>query len=148
VVDVPQRYRVRVTDEATVVERGERVRVWFLHLHDGWVRAADHPEADTEEARSEHRDAHCPPGTIWQRHVELKLAPGALLLSRVTRPLIERLDTLHYLTKERRGIRRHVEETWFEVIGNYRLKKAQPPASFDEAREKHLSERARKSRKV
>lgn len=145
-MDVPHRYRVRVTDEATVVERGERVRVWFLQLSDEWVRACDHPEADTEEARSETRDARCPPGTIWQRHVELKLTPGTLLLSRVTRPLIERLDTLEYLTKERRGTRRHVEEIWFEVVGNYRLKKAEPPASFEEAREKHLNERANKDR--
>lgn len=132
-------------DEATVVERGERVRVWFLHFNDGWVRAADHPDSDTEEARSEDHNTYCPPGTIWQRRVELKLAPGTLLLSRVTSPLIEKLDTLDYLTKERRGVRRHVEETWFEVVGNYRLKKATAPSSFEEARQEHLGQRPKKS---
>jgi hypothetical protein len=121
-------YRVHVVDEATVVARGQRLRVWYLGLNDGWVRAQDHPGAELEEAFADRRDKSCPPGTIWRREIELVLPRGTPLLSRVTTPLVERLAPLEYLTKERRGMRRHVEETWFLVVGNYRLMKmAEPP---------------------
>lgn len=127
-------YRVHVVDEATVVARGQRLRVWFLGLNDGWVRAKDHPNAELEEAFAERRDASCPPGTIWRREIELVLPRGTPLLSRVSTPLVEALAPLDYLTKERRGMRRHVEETWFLVVGNYRLKKLDAPPSFPPAK--------------
>lgn len=113
------------------------MRVWFLPLSDGWVRAKDHPDAEMEEALAERRDSNCPPGTIWRREVELKLPAGTPLLSRVTTPLVEDLAPLDYLTKERRGVRRHVEETWFIVQGNYRLRKSKEPLSFSRARATH-----------
>ena len=126
-------YRVHLVDEATVVARGQRLRVWFLGQNDGWVRAHEHPNAELEEAFAERRDRSCPPGTIWRREIELTLPRGTPLLSRVSTPLVEAFAPLDYLTKERRGVRRHVEETWFLVVGNYRLKKmpeapAYPPA--------------------
>lgn len=123
-------YRVHLVDEATVVARGERLRVWFLRLNDGWVRAKDHPDAELEEAFSERRDKACPPGTIWRREIELVLPRGTLLLSRVTTPLVEAYAPLDYLMKERHSVRRHVEETWFLVVGNYRLKKTEEPPSL------------------
>lgn len=130
----PATYRVHLVDEATVVARGQRLRVWFLGLNDGWVRAKDHPEAQLEEAFAERRDTSCPPGTIWRREIELILPRGTPLLSRVTTPLVEAFAPLDYLTKERRGVRRHVEETWFQVVGNYRLKKMAEAPTFPPAR--------------
>jgi hypothetical protein len=127
-------YRVHLIDEATVVERGERLRVWFLELKDGWVRAKDHPAAELEEVSAERRDQACPPGTIWRRTIELVLPAETLLLSRVTTPLLEHFDAMEYLTKERRAMRRHVEETWFIVSGNYRLSKISEPDRFSRAR--------------
>jgi hypothetical protein len=130
-------YRVHLVDEATVVERGERLRVWFLPHNDTWIRAKDHPGAEQDEALSDRQDQHCPPGTIWKRQLELRLPPGTPLLSRVTTPLIEKMEALSYLMKERRGMRRHIEETWFVVVGNYRIKKSQVPDSFNDARKEY-----------
>lgn len=130
-------FRVHLVDEATVVERGERVRVWFLPLEDSWIRAATHPSAETNLHDSGERDPGCPPGTVWQRHVELLLPRRTPLLSRVTTPLVERLNPIQYLTKDRRGVRRHVEETWFEVVGNYRISRSEPPSAFVRARKAH-----------
>lgn len=113
------------------------MRVWFLPLGDGWVRAKDHPDAMLEEARADRRDTGCPAGTIWKREIELMLPAGTPLLSRVTTPLVESLSPLDYMTKERRGMRRHIDETWFIVQGNYRLKKATEPPSFSHARAAH-----------
>lgn len=130
----PATYRVHLVDEATVVERGERVRVWFLEWGDTWVRAKDHPAAELEEARADRRDQSCPPGTIWRRTIELVLPAGCSLFSRVTTPLVETFDTMTYLTKERHTMRRHVSETWFTVAGNYRLAKISEPEKFSRER--------------
>lgn len=136
-----RKYRVHLVDEATVVDRGERVRVWFLPLADGWVRAKDHPAAELDEARADRADATCPPGTLWKRHIELTLDEGCPVLSRVTTPLVEKLDPMAYLVKERRSVRRHVEETWFAVSGNYRLTRTKEPPDFSRARKAHRDER-------
>ena len=119
------------------MERGERIRVWFLPLNDGWVRAKDHPDAELEEASTDRRDTRCPPGTIWRRSIEVMLAPGTPLLSRVTRPLVEKLGTMDYLTRNKRGMRRHIDEKWFKVYGNYRLKATKEPELFALARKAH-----------
>lgn len=124
-------------DEATVVERGERVRVWFLPYNDSWVRAKDHPQAGLEEVNSEERNPRCPPGTIWRREVELLLPAGTPLLSRVTTPLIEDLEPMEYLVRNKHTMRRHISETWFAVVGNYRLKKWKEPEEFSRARKAH-----------
>lgn len=127
-MDTPlAKYRVHVTDDATVVGRGQRIRVWFVRHNDGWVRAKDHPDALLEEVRADQRDASCPPGTVWQRSIELALPRGCLLVCRVSSPLIEEMGALDYLMKERRGMRRRVEETFFTVSGNYRLTKTPIP---------------------
>jgi hypothetical protein len=118
-------------DEATVVERGEKVRVWFVPEGDTWVRAADHPEAVVEMASSERGDGSCPPGTIWQRTVELSLPHGAALLSRTTTPAQVQLEPMEYLTRGQLGMRRRVHETWMRVAGNYRLERmAGAPSAY------------------
>lgn len=117
----PPLYRVLVTDEATVVARGERVRVWYVRLRDGWVRAREHPEAQVDEVSSERRDERCPPGTIWQRSVELALPPGTILRCAVSSPREETLSAVDYLTRGRVTKSRSVSESYHRLVGNYRL---------------------------
>lgn len=114
-------YRVHVVDEANVVPHGERVRVWWVRLNDGWVRAAEHPDGDVEAASSERDDEPCPPGTIWTRSVELLLAEGTLLRCHTSEPAPERLQPIEYLQRGKLGVPRARRETLFRVVGNYRL---------------------------
>lgn len=137
------RLRVHVEDDARIVERGERVRVWFLPFRDGWIRAKDHPDADLEWASSEAQDARCPPGVVWRRAIELSLPPGTHLLCRTTSPLVERMTPLDYLVRERRGVRRHVQEDWYRVTGNYRLSKSSVPSAFERAKQSYEEKRPR-----
>jgi hypothetical protein len=131
------RCRVHLTDEATIVERGEQVKVWFLQFADIWIRAKDHPDAIVEEEGVDSNASRCPPGTVWQRSTDLLLNLGTPLLCRVTRPLIEAFETLDYMTRERRSMRRHIDEQWFVVAGNYRMVKSREPESFSLARQEH-----------
>src|SRR5690606_16137145 len=130
-------FRASLIDEATIVERGERVKVWFLPWGETWIRAKDHPNAQLDEVSSFARATQCPAGTVWQRSIEIALAPRTPLLCRITRPLIESFQTLDYMTKDRRMMRRHVEERWYLLVGNYRLTPSQEPASFASARQEH-----------
>ena len=101
--------------------RGERVRVWLAPLNDGWVRAAEHPEASVENASSERGDESCPPGTIWMRQVELVLPEGSILRCRDTAPATEHLEPMEYLKRGKLGMGRKRRETKHRVVGNYRL---------------------------
>jgi hypothetical protein len=116
-------YRVHVADEATVVSRGERVRIWWIRLNDGWVRAAEHPNAQVE-ALSEGDSDVCPPGTIWVRRIELVLPAHTLLRCHLSEPAPERLEPIEYLRRGRLGVARNRRETYFRVEGNYRLVRA------------------------
>lgn len=127
-------YRVSVTDETTIVERGERTRIWYAPRGDTWVRAKGHPKRLAPE-QADGADEHLPAGTVWSQEIELLLPVGTRLLSKTTAPLIERLSALAYLTGERRGMRRSVEESWFVVLGNYRLGRCPEPESFAHARQ-------------
>jgi len=133
----PPLFRASLIDEATIVERGERVKVWFLPWGETWIRAKDHPNAQLDEVSSLTRATQCPAGTVWQRSIEIALAPRTPLLCRITRPLIENFQTLDYMTKDRRMMRRHVEERWYLLVGNYRLTPSQEPSSFTSARQEH-----------
>lgn len=113
-------YRVHVVDEATVVPRGERVRIWWIRLNDGWVRAAEHPDA-TVEAAAEGEGESCPPGTIWVRRIDVVLAERTLLRCHLSEPSPERLEPIEYLRRGRLGVARSRRETYFRVAGNYRL---------------------------
>ncbi len=124
-------------DEATIVERGEQVKVWFLPWRDTWIRAKDHPDAEIDEVSSVARSTSCPPGTVWRRSIELSLPPKTPLLCRITRPLIEDLAAVEYMTKDRRGMRRHVREIWYVVSGNYRMTRHREPDTFAQARREH-----------
>ncbi len=117
------RYRVHVSDEAVIVERGEKLRVWFARQGDTWVRAHEHPDAEVDAATGESGGEACPPGTVWIRHVELMLDAGSILLSRVSEPEQEHLAPLEYLRRGRLGMKRKTNETFFRVVGNYRLER-------------------------
>lgn len=144
--DLEPKFRAQLIDEATVVERGEQVKVWFVPLRDSWVRAKDHPGAVVDGDSGEQNTNFCPPGTIWQRTIELTLPAKTPLLCRVTRPLIESWATVDYFTKDRRAVRRHVEERWYRLIGNYRMGRCDEPSSFADARIQHEHEQSRPKR--
>jgi len=138
----PPQYRVHLLDEATVVERGERVRVWFMLHGDSWVRAADHPGATVEMSSSERGDGNCPPGTVWQRSIDLVLPVETPLLSRTTSPRAEVLQPMEYLRRGKLGMNRSIQETWMRVVGNYRLARLeQPPLSWLHALEERTKTR-------
>jgi hypothetical protein len=123
-------YRVQVFDEASVVARGEQVRVWFVRQSAAWVRAKDHPGARAMEVDDQRDAGRCPPGTIWRRVVELELPPSTLLRLTISRPLEEHRSPLGYLTRGQVGKRRRVEDQWYRLEGNYRLERvATPPLS-------------------
>ncbi|OQX68027.1 MAG: hypothetical protein B6A08_12075 [Sorangiineae bacterium NIC37A_2] len=114
--------RVLVIDEANVVPRGEELRVWFVKLADGWVKAHEHPAVIPPEEDAE--DEGPPPGTIWRRMTELTLPLGTILMQRTTSPHVIRLDPLGYLERGPRAIDRRVRETLYRVSGNYRIEVA------------------------
>lgn len=116
----PRRYRVVLVDEARVVERGEELRVWYLPEETGLIRAFEHPQALVDET-SEERPP--PPGVIWERSTELELVLHTVVICRNTRPWTERLGPLEYLERGRLHTLRHVVETQFLVVGNYRIEK-------------------------
>ena len=138
------KFRAHLVDEATIVDRGERVKVWFIPWQSTWIRAKDHPDATVDEVSSDARANRCPPGTVWQRSIELSLLPRTPLLCRITRPLLESLGTVDYMTKDRRSVRRQVDELWYVLVGNYKLKRHREPDSFTAARKEH--ERRMKAR--
>jgi hypothetical protein len=139
------KFRAHLVDEATVVERGEQVKVWFVPFRDSWIRAKDHPDAELDEVSSEARSVRCPPGTIWQRRIDITLPVKTPLLCRVTEPLIETMGMIDYMTRERRGMRRHIDERWYALTGNYRLTRYREPESFSTARAEY--EKNNKSRR-
>lgn len=111
-----------MTDEATIVPRGEQVRIWWVKLNDGWVRAREYPGAEVELGAGDR----CPPGTVWRREVELVLPRGSLLRCAVSDPApVERMAPLEYLRREIRNVQRRTKVRTFRVAGNYRLARAE-----------------------
>ena len=119
------RYRVALTERASVVARGEQLDLWFVRVNDAWVRAIEHPSASVESNSVEHEVAlpvaeSCPSGTIWQRTTELLLPPGTHLLQRQSAPRPRKLTVMNYLKQGLSTTQRVVRERHFVVIGNYR----------------------------
>lgn len=114
-------YRVNVLDQAVVAERGQRVTVWVVEFNDGWIRAKDHPQAETAEERAERPADRCPAGTIWRRSIEFKAPHGTKLRCIVSSPHTERLTPVEYLTRGKHRVGRKLSESLFRVAGNYRL---------------------------
>lgn len=117
----PRQYRISVTDCSSIVPRGEQIRIWWVRLNDGWVRAHQYPGAEVELGGGER----CPPGVVWRREIELRLDRGALLRCAVSEPAPdEGLQPLDYLRREIRSARRRRRVRTFRVTGNYRLSRA------------------------
>lgn len=120
------RYRVALTERASVVARGEQVELWFVRVNDAWMRAIEHPGASVESSSVDDEAAdsggeRCPSGTIWIRTTELVLAPGTQLLQRQSAPRARRLSVMNYLKQGLATTQRVVRERHFVVTGNYRL---------------------------
>lgn len=116
--------RIHVVDEASIVERGEQLRVWYVEEGQSFVKAHESPHA----VKLEGEDDEVPPGIVWRRSTELVLPRGTLLFCRVTSPRIEVRDPLEYLTRGELGMHRATRETFFRVLGNYRLEPVAKPA--------------------
>jgi len=121
------RYRVALTERASVVARGEQLDLWFVRVNDAWVRAVEHPSATIESSTLEPQAGHtsaserCPSGTVWQRTTELVLDAGTQLLLRQSAPRPRRLSVMSYLKQGLATTQRVVRERHFVVTGNYRL---------------------------
>ena len=120
------RYRVALTERASIVARGEQLEVWFVRVNDAWVRAVEHPSAAVEANTLEPQSAtstseRCPSGTVWQRSTELVLDAGTQLLLRQSAPRPRRLSVMSYLKQGLATTQRVVRERHFVVTGNYRL---------------------------
>lgn len=113
------RYRVSLAEEATIVERGERRRKWFIRHQGDWLRVAEHPDATLEA--DDDDSSRCPPGVVWQRRYELKLKRGTRLMAVSSFPKAGGNSTLWYLNH---GVVK-AEFVWqqqqYIVAGNYRL---------------------------
>ncbi|MCH2109349.1 MAG: hypothetical protein MK135_08465 [Polyangiaceae bacterium] len=113
-------YRLELVDAARIVARGEEVSVWYIRQNDGWIRAKDHPGVQLDTSVSENQDTRCPAGTVWQRQMELRVAPKTLLFCRTTSPQAIRLNVAQYLEQERPRAGRQNREHFYLVAGNYR----------------------------
>lgn len=126
--DTPRvaRYRVSLTERASVVARGEQVELWFVRVNDAWVRAIEHPSASVEASSIDQETAlsiseRSPSGTIWLRTTELMLPAGTHLLQRQSSPRPRKLTVMSYLKQGLSTTQRVVRERHFVVTGNYRL---------------------------
>src|SRR5688572_21476233 len=124
------RYRVALTERASIVARGEQLELWFVRVNDAWVRAVEHPSAAIEASTLEPQEPQagntssserCPSGTVWQRSTELVLDAGTQLLLRQSAPRPRRLSVMSYLKQGLATTQRVVHERHFVVTGNYRL---------------------------
>ncbi len=87
---------VEVTERETVVARGHQRTSWLVRDGRRWSPAGGAPGASVTL-----RDA--PPGTVWERSIELRVAPGTLLLRLESRPApARRRDPLEHLQREAR----------------------------------------------
>lgn len=121
-----RRYRVALTERASVVARGEQVELWFVRVNDAWVRAIEHPTAAVESSSLDPESAEsgyerCPSGTVWLRTTELVLERGTRLLQRQSAPRARQLSVMSYLKQGLSTTQRVVRERHFVVSGNYRL---------------------------
>lgn len=115
--------RILLVDEAHIVARGEALRVWFVALGQGWVKACEHPAVIPQDG-PEMEDG-LPPGTVWRRATEISVPLGTLIMSRATQPNILRLDPLAYLVRGKVATERRVVETLYRATGNYRIEVVQ-----------------------
>jgi len=98
-----------LTETETVVERGHRRVVWFIQDGNRWSPAAKWPGVSIA-------DEQPGPGTIWVRHLEVRLAVGQLLLRVESRPAARRTrEVLDFLRRETRLAERDTKRTRYRV---------------------------------
>jgi hypothetical protein len=114
----PPLCRTAFVDQATIVDHGEELEVWYVQKGDQFVKAKDLSDAEVAPVETQE---DVPPGVIWRRTVELLLPQGTVLMKRVTSPRIQRRDPLDYLTRGNLGTHRNVRESYFRILGNYRI---------------------------
>jgi hypothetical protein len=100
---------IEVFDAEVIAERGRKTTTWFVRYNDGWVRAAEHPNATVQKL-----DAG--PGTVWERRIEIVLPKGTLVARVDSSPAAEApRDALAHLTRGRRSQRRTTRRTELSV---------------------------------
>jgi len=100
---------VEVTEQEVVVARGHQRTSWLVRDGRRWRPASGAPTATVTL-----RDP--PPGTVWERTIELRVAPGTLLLRHDSRPApARRCDPLEHLQRETRLAARIVQRRIYLV---------------------------------
>jgi hypothetical protein len=97
--------RVELFEAEVVAGRGSRKTTWLVAQNDGWIPVDRHPRATIESLTSG-------PGTVWERRIEVPLAPGTRLVRIESEPLPEPpRDALSHLTRGRRAPSRKSRKT-------------------------------------
>lgn len=118
-------FLVELVDRCDIVERGERLQVWFVRHNAHWVRAAEHPSVRT--AMKDDAADTIPPGTVWVRRTELELPRGTLLRRIISRPRVsQHFSASDYLKREIRSVRRARQEYYYRVTGSYCMSALRP----------------------
>lgn len=103
------RVTVEVTERETVVARGHQRTSWLVRDGRRWGPVGSAPGASV----TLHDP---PPGTVWERSIELRVAPGTLLMRLESRPApARRRDPLEHLQRETRLPPRVVQRRIFAV---------------------------------
>ena len=105
----PALVTVAVTEREVVVARGHQRTSWLIREGNGWRPASDAPSASVTLLEPA-------PGTVWERTIDLALAPGTLLMRVDSRPAPpRRRDPLEHLRREERLAPRMVRRQVFAV---------------------------------
>lgn len=100
---------VVVTEHEVVVPRGHQRVTWFVREGNAWL-----PTERLENAIVTLKES--PPGTVWERTIDLRVLPGTELMRLESRPgPPRRQDPLDYLRQEVRLAPREVRRLYFLV---------------------------------
>ncbi len=98
-----------VTEREVVVARGHERTTWLIREGSGWRPASGSPGASVTVLEPA-------PGTVWERVIDLALAPGSRLMRVDSRPApLRRRDPLEHLQREARLAPRWVRRLVFVV---------------------------------
>ena len=100
---------VDLFDSEVIAGRGRKKTQHWVRRNDGWVRAAEFPNARVTLLDSG-------PGTVWERRIELELGPGTRVLRVVSEPGRERRrDALEHLVRAKKSPERRTRRVELEV---------------------------------